>query len=1030
MADSSKLDPPSKLGPLTNEEAFAATVAPHPVTHVLGSGALTQPEDNTDHLSTEDQALASCETVAAPTTEPPAPTAAQPLLPQVDAALYTTDKEIARGGMGRIVAAEDRRLGRRVALKELLQPSADQIGRFQREALITARLQHPGIVPVYEAGRWPSGEPFFAMKLVQGRPLDRVIGEARSLGERLALLPRLAAACDAIAYAHSQRVIHRDLKPGNVLIGDFGETVVIDWGLAKDLDAAESPESATRAPRPHTSAKPTATSQSSTLTIAGSVMGTPAYMAPEQARGEPLDSRADVFALGAMLYHLLAGVPPYNARTATDVIAQAAIGRVVPLRERERRAPFELVAIVERAMAMDPAARYDTASGLADELRRFLTGQLVAAHRYRAIERVARFVRRHRAAVAIGTLAAIGFAVGGTLAVRRVVSARDLAQQQERLASTRQVAAEKLVDHMLDDVKQRLESIGRLDLLASIGTDVKDYYDALAATPGVMLRDDEVRMAAAIELVGRVEHASGRPDKALDTWSDERNRLASIASSGGASHALRAMIARLDFDRAMILQERGKIDDALATYRRARDEWDELKAADPNARDVLIGSADTHDRIGDLLRNEGKIDQAFDEYSAAKLEREKAARGGNGRVSNENVALSTSHFKLASIYQNRGQSSVALDEYRAAQRLRRTLVESQPDNLELQRQLLEVEDQLAELERQVGDSAAAIATYRRALPVTELLVHRDPANVQWLRQRGDVLADFGLALLDGGSFAEARTQLEAAIAIQKDLVQRDPKSTRDRNDLARSYTRYGDALVYLGALDDGIARYAEGLDIRKELVARAAKKSVPLRRATAWSYAKLANAFFAKNDLQRALDAHEQALALRSAIVAESPSQGDFKNELASTEIELAKLVAARDGTRTSELLDDALARARSLVANDQINNEFKETLVQALVARAIVFKLRGDVAIRRAALDEALVLATEGARRSPTNWHWGGHLAEIRIERAELARDLGDAKTAAAEWQHARDVLEPMAKAGRLPAPRKPLLDRARAGR
>src|SRR4051812_2271356 len=153
------------------------------------------------------------------------------LLPYVPMTNYRPEREIARGGMGRIVAAEDLRLGRAVALKELIDPVAEQRGRFQREALITARLQHPGIVPVYEAGRWPSGDPFFAMKLVSGRPLDRVIAETATLADRLALLPRLAAAADAIAYAHSQRVIHRDLKPANVLIGEFGETVVIDWGL-------------------------------------------------------------------------------------------------------------------------------------------------------------------------------------------------------------------------------------------------------------------------------------------------------------------------------------------------------------------------------------------------------------------------------------------------------------------------------------------------------------------------------------------------------------------------------------------------------------------------------------------------------------------------------------------------------------------------------------------------------------------------------------------------------------------------------
>ncbi|MCX5743282.1 MAG: serine/threonine-protein kinase, partial [Proteobacteria bacterium] len=276
---------PRDDGPV--DDAFAATIAPPQVGAAFdatiapasppapASPASRPPSQKTTNPVRSP--VESDETLAAPTDA----TGELPPLPIIPSSHYVTGPEIARGGMGRIVSAEDRRLGRPVALKELLDPVAD-LGRFQREALITARLQHPGIVPVYEAGRWPSGEPFFAMKLVSGRPFDRVIADARTLQTRLALLPRMAAAADAMAYAHSQRVIHRDLKPGNVLIGDFGETVVIDWGLAKDLDAGDSPESAIRAP--HVSAAKQANADasdtaSSTLTIAGAVMGTPAYMA-------------------------------------------------------------------------------------------------------------------------------------------------------------------------------------------------------------------------------------------------------------------------------------------------------------------------------------------------------------------------------------------------------------------------------------------------------------------------------------------------------------------------------------------------------------------------------------------------------------------------------------------------------------------------------------------------------------------------------------------------------------------------------
>jgi WD40 repeat protein len=320
--------------------------------------------------------------------------------------------------MGRVIEARDLRLGRQVAIKELLPKNRDIARRFEREARITARLQHPSIIHVYEAGVWQGGEPFYAMPVVPGRSLDKLVAEKHTLAERLALLPRVIAVADALAYAHDKNVIHRDLKPANVLVGDFGETVVIDWGLAKDLGEHVDPKESMKLSLRTTGEE----------TVSGSVVGTPAYMPPEQARGLGVDQRADVYSLGALLYKVLAGHAPYQGKTANDVIAQVKAGPPIALGAREPETPPDLLAIVGKAMAREPDARYVTASELAKDLERFQTGQLVGAHRYTARQLVRRWLRRHRIAVGVAVAAAVALAIVGVVSVHNVVEARDRAE--------------------------------------------------------------------------------------------------------------------------------------------------------------------------------------------------------------------------------------------------------------------------------------------------------------------------------------------------------------------------------------------------------------------------------------------------------------------------------------------------------------------------------------------------------------------------------------------------------------------------
>jgi WD40 repeat protein len=393
---------------------------------------------------------------------------------EVAADRYRITGEVGRGGIGRVLEALDQVLDRPVALKELFSTSDALRRRFVREALITARLQHPSIVPIYDAGHLGDRSPFYAMKLVAGQPLDKSIAEATTLTQRLALLPSVLAIADAMAYAHSKRIIHRDLKPSNVLVGAFGETIVIDWGLAKDLGVDD--QDALDA-GPYRAA-------GLDHTVAGAVMGTPAFMAPEQAAGEPVDERADVYALGAILYQVVSGKVPHEGTTLEEMVHRVITGQVRPLTERAPEVPSDLAAIVTKAMALAPADRYANGQAFVDDLRSFVTGQLVGSYTYRPRELLRRWVKRHRTAVIVALTAFVVVAVVGVSSVLRIVEAR---READRAAT--------VAEQQRNDATQRLATLlveqGRQELLAGRPARAAVYLSeahAQAQHAGVALR--------------------------------------------------------------------------------------------------------------------------------------------------------------------------------------------------------------------------------------------------------------------------------------------------------------------------------------------------------------------------------------------------------------------------------------------------------------------------------------------------------------------------------------------------------------
>ena len=306
-------------------------------------------------------------------------------IPDLTGTRYRLLERVARGGMGVVYAAEDEKLQRRVALKVLDLPDTDGdlAKRLIREALVLARLEHPGIVPVHDVGTLADGRVFYTMKFVQGQRLDKYIETVTSITDRLRIFLRI---CDAVAFAHAHGVLHRDLKPANIMVGSFGEVLVMDWGLAKVLREDARPALQTADPEATIFEKPAQAGDSkgtetSAATGHGTVMGTPGYMSPEQARGDvkQLDARSDIFSLGALLRFLLG----CDSNSAAAVAGKPRLSKA-------------LEAICLKAAAPDPEGRYPSVSELALDVSRYLDGLAVAAHRESFFEKLARFYRRYR----------------------------------------------------------------------------------------------------------------------------------------------------------------------------------------------------------------------------------------------------------------------------------------------------------------------------------------------------------------------------------------------------------------------------------------------------------------------------------------------------------------------------------------------------------------------------------------------------------------------------------------------------------
>jgi serine/threonine-protein kinase len=604
------------------------------------------------------------------------------------ASRYRVLRSHARGGLGEVFVAHDEELGREVALKEIQSRHADHPesrARFLLEGEITGSLEHPGIVPVYGLGSYPDGRPYYAMRFIRGESLQQAIGRfhkaekaPHDLGQRAVefrrLLGRFVAVCNAVAYAHSRGVLHRDIKPANVMLGAYGETLVVDWGLAKPLGRSEP--GAGREEKPLAPA----VSGSGTPTLMGQTIGTPQYMSPEQADGrlDDLGPASDVYSLGATLYCLLTGQPPFTSNDVWTVLRQVRQGEYPRPRQLRPQVSPALQAVCLKAMALRPADRYPTAQALAEDLEHWLADEPVSAYRDPFLARAARWARRHRTATAVCALLLVTTTGGLTLTTVLVSREQQRTAEQRRLAEQNFQTALRAVDTMLTEVAQeqlvpepRMEKKRRA-LLAKARTYYEEFLGQRGGDPG--LRREA---ALAHKRLGDITRLLGDHTQARESYGRAIEMLTELAAADRGAREVRFALGVSCDDLGEVWRRTSHPAEAAHAYRRAIDIQEQLLGEDPDRPEYSQELARSHDNLGIVLRNSGKRSEAEESLDRAiGLFRKLAADHPKTPAYRQHLARA--YLNLGSVFQDARRPEKGEKAYRHAIRLQTQLVANDP----------------------------------------------------------------------------------------------------------------------------------------------------------------------------------------------------------------------------------------------------------------------------------------------------------------------------------------------------------------
>jgi serine/threonine protein kinase/tetratricopeptide (TPR) repeat protein len=856
----------------------------------------------------------------------------------------------AKGGLGEVFVALDRELNREVALKQILDRHADDPvsrSRFLVEAEITGGLEHPGVVPVYGLGTYDGGRPYYAMRFIRGESLKEAIDlfhqradlTASSVGAAAGsrdlalrkLLRRFMDVCNAIEYAHSRGVLHRDIKPANIIIGKHGETLVVDWGLAKPTGrVGPQSDSGERLLMP-------SSASGSSETLTGSALGTPAYMSPEQAEGqlERLGPQSDVYSLGATLHCLLTGQPPF-AGDAADVIRAVQRGEFRPPRQLDPSIDPALEAICLKAMAHRPEDRYPSCRALADDLDRWMADEPVTDWREPLARRARRWARRNRTAVTSAAVAMVAVVVGlsAVLAVQ-TKSKADLATSLTRetnaktaLAATNaeltrsQAAVQARYDLAVEAIKTFHTGVSEDFLLKQeqfkdvrdrLLKSASDFYGKLGALLG---KESDLPSRRALwqanyevaELTGKV----GKPEDALAAHRQVLAARLALAAETQADSASKAEVGRSLSAVAGLLEATGRTGEAEVTYRKAETRLVELAptiAESAAARAVL---ASCRSRLGWLLHTMSRYDEALSAYHLARADQE-ALAAVPGATAESRRELADTILRVAILLAATGKSSEAEAEYRKALAIQQKLADDHPAVSEFRSFLAVSHLNLGVLLWRTGKSSEAESEYRKALAIQQKLADDNPAVTDFRSNLAISHQNLGWLLSDTGKSSEAESQYRKALAIQQKLADDNPAVTQFRSRLAGSHNRLGWLLHQAGKAVEAEAQYRKSLALRQTL-ADEQPTIAQFQRELAYSLLGIGWQLAQAGKTGEAIGYYTQEEAIRQKLVEASSATPADRDWLANCQTNTADLL------RRSGRLDEALAACeRSLAVREPL---------------------------------------------------------------------------------------------------------------